>query len=374
MAFDFPASPADGQVYAPGGAISYVWHAPKWSILLNPYGGSAPETLAAPLKTPPDNLDLFGFVDWASGLWRKFTWANLKATFLNLATGGIVAGEIRLKYGVPALVLDSTGGGPMVLQSRKQGMARWNVLMGDGGAEAAGDAGYVGNDFTITPYTDGDAQVGAGPAFKIRRSDRQATFGGEVVAPGINNAGTLTNAGGIELGSQVAAGAAVLDFHTGSPATDYDSRIMGYSGNGAAGGGNLDISAAAVTGTAIATAAQYRANVDAKIVTPRTLFTAAGLVGVAYAAGIQLDLNAGINFQIPVGGPITMYIPLNQKAGMSGVIWFSSTAGQAIAWNGNWFFPQGNKPSVMGGSHDMLWYHCLDGNTLFCTYVKTYTT
>ena len=34
-AFDFPATPTEGQLFTPPGGPTYIWNAPKWSV----YGG-----------------------------------------------------------------------------------------------------------------------------------------------------------------------------------------------------------------------------------------------------------------------------------------------------------------------------------------------
>src|SRR5262245_40374317 len=112
MAFDFPASPADGATYTPAGGPAYVyrsatgaWNSGTGAALINAY----------PTKNPPAAGDLMPLADSAAGYSNaKMTWGQEKAalntslSFLPLA-GGTLTGDLTVSRNNPNYILDSIG-------------------------------------------------------------------------------------------------------------------------------------------------------------------------------------------------------------------------------------------------------------------------
>ena len=134
---------------------------------------------------------------------------------------------------------------------------------------------------------------------------------------------------------------------------------------------------AAVSGSMLATAAEYLANSINKIATTNGLWASAVPVAVAYAASITLNFSTGINFTIStVTGALALNAPTNLKAGQSGYIRLvGNGTPTAITFPANFYFPIGNKPANTSGSvvADVIWYQLIDTASVICTYVKSYT-
>jgi len=62
MAFDFPASPIEGQTFTPPGGPSYIYHAPAWQLVSSSSGGGGG------IPDAPSDGSLYGRL---SGIWSK---------------------------------------------------------------------------------------------------------------------------------------------------------------------------------------------------------------------------------------------------------------------------------------------------------------
>lgn len=218
----------------------------------------------------------------------------------------------------------------------------------------------------------------------ISGTDGKATFGGDIV---VNKdsaglyldkiaASTAAVVAGRRNGNrrwQIALGDGTTE-STGDAGSAFV--LTRYSDGGTAIDAVLSIvrATAAVTGSAIATAAQYWNNTVGKLLTTDALWASAGVVNIAYAASVTPNFGAGINFIIfPITGGLTIQNPTNQKAGQSGFIRLAITTPSAIAFGTAFQFPTGTKPTATGNVNDMLYYQCIDATTIFCSYVKSYS-
>jgi hypothetical protein len=124
----------------------------------------------------------------------------------------------------------------------------------------------------------------------------------------------------------------------------------------------------------IATIADYRANVAQKILTTDIVWAAAAPAGVADAATVTLDFNAGLDFIWVLGGTgRALASPINQKSGQKGIIWVvqdTSGARTITSWGSAWKFPGGIKPilSSAPSAVDVISYVVNGPGYIACTF------
>jgi hypothetical protein len=149
MAFDFPASPTNGQVFTSGG-VSYVWNGQGWVQQGAP--GSVDKT----------------YVDTADAL------KVAKA-------GDTMTGDLTIGKTNPGVILKktATNGQGSYIQGNVNANARWQVHLGSGSAETG--SGNTGSDFVVNRFDDAGAYIDT--PLTILRSTGQTLFKGVPAAP-----------------------------------------------------------------------------------------------------------------------------------------------------------------------------------------------
>lgn len=123
-----------------------------------------------------------------------------------------------------------------------------------------------------------------------------------------------------------------------------------------------------------ATAAQYRSNTANKVLTTDKVWAAADYVALTDAATVAVDLSAGINFTLGIGGNRTLGNPSNTKNGQTGVIVITQdgTGSRTLAYSSSWKFAGGTAPvlTTTAGAVDWLFYQVLDSTHVYATLAK----
>lgn len=137
MAFDFPASPTNGQEYTSGG-VTYVWNGVGWIVkpLLNP------------------------------------------ASYV-LKAGDTMTGDLTITKTSPFFNLNktATSGQRGAIFGQVNGSNRWRLDLGNGAAESAGN---VGSDISLFPF-DNSGNI-LTEALRVTRSNGQVTIYGNALA------------------------------------------------------------------------------------------------------------------------------------------------------------------------------------------------
>lgn len=127
----------------------------------------------------------------------------------------------------------------------------------------------------------------------------------------------------------------------------------------------------------VATVSDYIQNVSNKLLTASAAWSAVLIVTLADAASYTPDFNAGLDFNIVLGGTggsaKTMNAPTNiTKQGQKGIIYLSqdATSGRTITWNAVWKFPGGVKPtlSTTANACDTISYVVKTASDIYCTF------
>lgn len=122
------------------------------------------------------------------------------------------------------------------------------------------------------------------------------------------------------------------------------------------------------------TAAQYRANTADKALSTDTVWAAADYVALTDAATVAMDMSAGFNFSLTIGGNRTLDAPTNTKNGQTGaiVITQDGTGSRTLAYHANWKFAGGADPtlSTAAGAVDILFYQVISSTSIYGTLVK----
>lgn len=123
-----------------------------------------------------------------------------------------------------------------------------------------------------------------------------------------------------------------------------------------------------------ATTAQVRAATADKLLVCDTVWGAADYVALTDGATIAVDMSAGFNFSVTLGGNRTLGAPTNTKNGQSGVIVLTQdgTGSRTLAYHANWKFAGGNDPtlSTAAGAVDLLFYQVISSTSIYATLVK----
>lgn len=124
----------------------------------------------------------------------------------------------------------------------------------------------------------------------------------------------------------------------------------------------------------VATAAQYRANTASKVLTTDQVWSAAASAALTDAATIAVDMSAGFNFTVTLGGNRTLGAPTNQKVGQSGFIRIAQdgTGSRTLAFNSAWKFASGTAPSLTTTANkvDTLFYTVVASGEIWANLVK----
>jgi len=122
------------------------------------------------------------------------------------------------------------------------------------------------------------------------------------------------------------------------------------------------------------TAAEYRANTADKVLSTDQVWAAADYVALTDASTIAVDMSAGFNFSVTLGGNRTLANPTNTKNGQTGaiVITQDGTGTRTLAYDANWKFAGGTDPvlSTAAGSVDILFYQVISSTSVYATLVK----
>jgi hypothetical protein len=123
-----------------------------------------------------------------------------------------------------------------------------------------------------------------------------------------------------------------------------------------------------------ATAAQIYGNTAGKAVSTDKLWSAVDTAALTDAATIAVDLSAGINFSVTLGGNRTLGNPTNTTNGKSGVIYLTQdgTGSRTLAYSSNWKFAGGSAPTLTttAGATDMLFYQVKSATFIYAMLVK----
>ncbi len=129
-----------------------------------------------------------------------------------------------------------------------------------------------------------------------------------------------------------------------------------------------------VTVPAVATAAQYRANTAALMLTTDQVWSAAAEVTLTDAATIAVDFSTFINAVVTLGGNRAMGNPTNEKVGQSGVIRIvqDGTGSRTLSYGTDWEFAGGVAPvlSTVASAQDLLFYHIIAADRIYGSLVK----
>lgn len=109
-----------------------------------------------------------------------------------------------------------------------------------------------------------------------------------------------------------------------------------------------------------ATTAQVRSNTADKALSTDQTWAAADYVALTDAATVDVDMSAGINFSLTIGGNRTLGAPTNTKNGQAGeiIITQDGTGSRTLAFHANWKFEAGVDGilSTAAGAVDVLSY------------------
>lgn len=114
-----------------------------------------------------------------------------------------------------------------------------------------------------------------------------------------------------------------------------------------------------MNGSAIATAAEFRANTSSKLLDTSGTWGSAGFVALTDASTVAVDLNTGINFTLTLGGSRTLGNPTNVKPGQSGVIVVTNPTTYTLAYGNAYKFPGGTPPVATTSGTTVLSYYAV---------------
>lgn len=149
-------------------------------------------------------------------------------------------------------------------------------------------------------------------------------------------------------------------------------RTLGGVADAAAGRTALEIGTAGTLD--VATAAQWRNNTADKILDTDGVWASADYVALTDAATVAVDMSAGFNFSLTIGGNRTLGAPSNTKNGQTGaiVITQDGTGSRTLGYHANWKFAGGSDPtlSTPAGSVDILFYQVISSTSIYGSLVK----
>ena len=136
-----------------------------------------------------------------------------------------------------------------------------------------------------------------------------------------------------------------------------------------------DLNTSLTVAADLATAADLRAGAVNKVVAADAVYDAADVVTLTDAPNITVDLNAGFNFDVTLGGNRTLDNPTNQKPGQGGVIVVrqDATGGRTLVYGSHWRFPAGVNP-LSDGANDinMIGYFVLESGIILASLIVGY--
>jgi hypothetical protein len=124
-------------------------------------------------------------------------------------------------------------------------------------------------------------------------------------------------------------------------------------------------------GASEATAAQFRANTADKYLSTDKVWLAAAIVSLSDGTTIAVDMSAGFNFSLTLGGNRTLGNPSNTKVGQSGaiVVTQDGTGSRTLSYAANWEFAGGSAPvlSTAANAKDVLFYWVQSSTSIIVT-------
>lgn len=250
-----------------------------------------------------------------------------------------------------------------IVAATSNGAARWALVLSDQTVESGGNSG---SNFKISRYN--DAGVYIDDIMNISRSTGVVTFSTSIRnnagiyncnAPSNGNAGYYlrdanTNPRGLLYWNRV-DGAVRLQVYAGANNTPITQLSLHADGKVKVNGNDV------YDASSKASVADYRANVNNKILTTDTVWDAAavrsiggGSAGETLSAGAHTpDFGTGINFYNVISGNVTINNPTNAKSGQTGVIALQqdATGGRTISFGSNWKFANGQLPTINTGAN-----------------------
>jgi hypothetical protein len=120
-----------------------------------------------------------------------------------------------------------------------------------------------------------------------------------------------------------------------------------------------------------ASAAAWRANTADRVLVTDRVWSAAAIVALSDGATIAVDMSAGFNFSVTLGGNRTLGNPTNPKVGQSGaiVVTQDGAGSRTLAYDTNWEFSGGSAPvlSTAIGAKDILFYWVQSSTSIIVT-------
>jgi len=101
-----------------------------------------------------------------------------------------------------------------------------------------------------------------------------------------------------------------------------------------------------------------------KALTPKAVWDGAEYVSLTDASTIAVDMSAGFNFQVTLGGNRTLGNPTSAKPGQSGVIKINTNgSNRTLAFGSNWKAAGGEAPDISDtDTIDLLFYHVVESD------------
>jgi len=122
------------------------------------------------------------------------------------------------------------------------------------------------------------------------------------------------------------------------------------------------------------TAAQWRANTADKLLSTDQVWGAMAEVTLTDGANIALDLSAGFDFVVTLGGNRTLDNPTNAKVGQRGRIRVvqDGTGSRTLAYGTNYEFANGTGPTLTttASAEDILYYDVISASRILVTAVR----
>ena len=134
-------------------------------------------------------------------------------------------------------------------------------------------------------------------------------------------------------------------------------------------------SAAAASAASVtpADAADYRAKIADRLLSPVGVWDSAAEVTLTDGANIALDLNSGINFGVTLAGNRTLDNPTNAKVGQTGFIKVTqdATGSRTLAFDTNYKFKGGTAPTLTTDANavDLLFYQVISSTFILVVLV-----
>jgi hypothetical protein len=248
MAFDFPASPTNGQVFTSAG-VTYVWNGYGW-VQQGSSGDASVAYVDAKDALKADKT----YVDAADALKADKTYVDTQTALKVAKAGDTMTGQLNISASFPQLVLTKPASGSAChIAARLGANMRWLLDMASGDAESTGNAG---SNFTIYRYNDAGSLID-GPV-AINRATGNVNLTGALSVPnGASIIGSNSTVSGQPAALKVA-------YHVPSGYHGITVRNMTDAGYSILFASAADVSVGGITTTASATAYNTSSGADLK--------------------------------------------------------------------------------------------------------------